>query len=131
MYQIFHDRTGITWEGGTRTHVAKLSPKLQQPSFNFSYLHPVNRTLAVTVGGSRTWRQKPMERGEDSDDTAKSNLIDGVLRTNNWQSLAQILKTWSGQAGVEWRVSPHDTLSFSVQYRESDSHITRSIFSVN
>ena len=131
VYQIFHDRTGITWDGGPRTHVEKLSPKFQQPSFNFSYLHPVNRNLAVTVGGSRTWRQKPMERGEDSDETANWNLIDGVLRTNDWQSLAQILKTWSGQAGVEWRVSPHDTLSFSVQYRESDSYITRSIFSVN
>ncbi len=131
VYQIFHDRTGITWDGGTRTHVEKLSPELQQPSFNFSYLHPVNRNLAVTVGGSRTWRQKPMERGDDSDETANWNLIDGVLRTNDWQSLAQILKTWSAQAGVEWRVTAKDTLSFSLQHRESDSYITRSIFSVN
>ena len=131
VYQIFHDRTGVTWDGGARSHADALSPKYQQPSFNFSYLHPVNRNLAITVGGSRTWRLKPMERGDDSDETATWDLVNGILRTNDWQSLSQILKTWSGQVGAEWRLSPRDTLSFSAQYRESDSYITRSIFSVN
>lgn len=130
VYQVFHDRTGITWDGGDRNHVEELSPKYQQPSFSFSYLHPVNKNLAITVGGSRTWRLKPMERGDDSDETATWNLVTGVLRDSDWQSLAQILKTWSAQAGVEWRLSPKDTLSASFQYRESDSYITRSIFSV-
>ncbi len=131
VYQIFHDRTGITWDGGTRNHVEKLSPKYQQPSFSFSYLHPVNKNLAITVGGSRTWRLKPMERGDDSDETANWNLVGGYLRTSDWQSLAQILKTWSGQVGIEWRITPKDTVSASLQYRESDSYITRSIFSAN
>ncbi|MES2696416.1 MAG: carboxypeptidase regulatory-like domain-containing protein, partial [Verrucomicrobiota bacterium] len=129
LYQVFHDRNGITWDGGERNHVEKLSPKYQQPSFNFSYLHPVNRNLAITVGGSRTWRLKGMERGDDSDETANWNLVAGILRDSDWQSLAQILKTWSVQGGVEWRISPQNTLSASIQYRESDSYITRSIFS--
>lgn len=131
VYQIFHDRTGLTWDGGARNHVEDLSPKYQQPSFNFSYLHPVNKNLAFTVGGSRTWRLKPMERGADSDETANWHLVDGYLRTSDWQSLAQILKTWSGQVGVDWRITPRDTVSASLQYRESDSYITRSIFSAN
>lgn len=129
VYQIFHSRSGLTLDGGPRNHVAALSPKYVQPSYSFSYLHPVNKHLALSVGGSRSWRQKPMERGKDSDETATWNLVDGFQRQSDWQSLAQILKTWSGQVGADWRITPRDTLSASIQYRESDSYITRSIFS--
>lgn len=128
VYQIFHDRTGITLDGGSRSHIDALSPKYVQPSANFSYLHPVNKDLAITVGASRTWRLKPMERGDDSDETANWDLVGLYLRSSDWQSLSQILKTWSVNAGADWRLSPRDTLSFSGQYRESDSYITRSIF---
>lgn len=129
LYQMFHNRSGLTFDGGPRTHVDKLSPRYAQPSFNFSYLHPVNRNFAFSVGGSRTWRQKPMEQGKDSDETATWDLIAGVQRSSDWQSLAQILTTWSAQAGADWRITPRDTLSLNFQYRESDSYITRSIFS--
>jgi TonB-dependent receptor len=131
VYQLFHDRSGVTFGGGPRNHVEKLSPGFVEPSFNFSGTVPVNRNLAFTFGGSRTWRQKPMERGDDSDETANWNIVDLFIRASDWQSLAQILKTWSGQVGVDWRITPNDTLSASLQYRESDSYITRSIFSAN
>ena len=129
VYQLFHNRSGLTLDGGPRNHVDALSPKYVEPSFSFSYLHPVNKNFAFTVGGSRTWRQKPMERDDDSDETATWNLVEGFQRESDWQSLAQILKTWSAQVGADWRITPRDTLSFSFQYRESDSYITRSIFS--
>ncbi len=129
--QLFHNRSGLTLDGGPRNHVGDLSPSWVQPSFNFSYLHPVNRNFAITVGGSRTWRQKPMERGDDADETANWNLAGLFLTSHDWQSLAQILTTWSGQLGFDWRLTPRDTLSANFQYRESDSYITRSIFSVN
>ncbi|MBI5688915.1 MAG: TonB-dependent receptor [Verrucomicrobia bacterium] len=128
--QLFHNRSGLTLDGGSRTHVEALSPKYTQPSFNFSYQHPVNRDFAFTVGGSRTWRQKPMESGKDADETATWNLVNLFITSSDWQSLAQILKTWSAQAGFDWRLSPRDTLSASFAHRESDSYITRSIFSV-
>jgi TonB-dependent receptor len=131
VYQQFHSRSGITVDGGPRNHVDAVSPNFVQPSFNFSYLHPVNKNLAFSVGGSRTWRQKPMERGADSDETANWNLVQGFQRDIEWQSLAQVLKTWSGQVGVDWRITPRDTVSTSLQYRESDSYITRSNLVVN
>jgi iron complex outermembrane receptor protein len=131
LYQMFHNRSGLTFDGGPRTHVDALSPKYAQPSFNFNYLLPVNRRFALSVGGSRTWRQKPMERGKDSDETANWNIVDFFIRAHDWQSLAQTLTTWSGQVGADWRLTDRDTLSASFSYRESDSYITRSIFSVN
>ncbi|MBI5767502.1 MAG: carboxypeptidase regulatory-like domain-containing protein [Verrucomicrobia bacterium] len=129
LYQIFHSRSGLTLDGGPRNHVGALSPKWVEPSFGLSYLLPVNKQLARSAGASRTWRQKPMERGKDSDETATWNLVDGFQRQSDWQSLAQILKTWSANLGADWRLTPRDTLSASFQYRESDSYITRSIFS--
>ena len=126
LYQLFHSRTGITLDGGPRTHVSALSPKWVQPSLNFSYLHPVNKNFAFTVGGARTWRQKPMERDDDADETAEWNLVSGFQRQSEWQSLSQILATWTGQAGADWKISPHDTLSAGIQYRETTSYITRS-----
>jgi TonB-dependent receptor len=131
LSQILHSRSGLTLDGGPRNHVDALSPDFVQPSFSFSYLHPVNRNVAFSVGGSRTWRQKPMERGKDSDETANWDLVRGVMQSSDWQSLAQILTTTSGQVGVDWRLSARDTLSAGIQYRESDSYITRSIFTAN
>ncbi len=128
VYSLFHSRSGLTFDGGRRNHIPAVSPDYIQPSFNFSYLHPVNKSLALTVGGSRTWRQKPMESGEDADETGTWNLVSLVQTSSDWQSLAQVLKTWSGQAGADWRISPRDTLAVSLQYRETSSIITRSRF---
>ncbi|MES2696884.1 MAG: TonB-dependent receptor [Verrucomicrobiota bacterium] len=128
VYSLFHNRSGITFDGGRTTHIPDISPSNTQPSFNFSYLHPVNKSLAITVGGSRTWRQKPMEEGDDGDETGTWNLTSLVQTQSDWQSLAQVLKTRSGQIGVDWRISPNNTLSTSIQYRDTSSIITRSRF---
>lgn len=130
-YSVFHNRSGITYDGGPRNQAPGTSPKHAEPSFNLSYLHPVNKSLAFSVGASRTWRQKPMESGADSDETATWNLVEGIQRTSQWQSLAQVLKTWTGQFGVDWRISPESTLSASFQHRESSSYITRNEFTAN
>ena len=92
--------------------------KYIQPSFDLSYLKPINRNLAVTMGLSRTWRQKPMETGDTTDETAEWNLVDGYQRTSQWNSLAQTTRTFSSQLGVDWRISEKDTLTARLQYRD-------------
>ena len=133
VYQLFHSRDGLTFDAGPERHAPRTSPRYVQPSFNFTYLHPVTKNLAVTIGGSRTWRNKPMESGKvgDSQETAEWNLVSGVLRTAAWASLSQPFWTLSGAAGVEWRATAKDTLSFNFQARESSSYITRSAFTAN
>jgi iron complex outermembrane recepter protein len=127
-YTMFHNHNGFTFDGGPRNADPTTSPRYVQPSFDFSYLHPVNRNLAITVGGSRTWRAKPMETGtKDTDESATWDLVRLVQTTSQWQSLAQVFKTLQGQVGVDWRISPADTLSTSLQYRSYDLPITRSV----
>jgi iron complex outermembrane receptor protein len=127
-YTIFHDRNGFTFDGGPRNASGATTARHIQPSFDFNYLHPLTRNLAITVGGSRTWRAKSMETGtKDTDESATWDLVRLVQTTSQWQSLAQLFKTVQGQIGVDWRLSPADTISASAQYRSYALPITRSV----
>ena len=127
-YTMFHDRSGATFDAGPRTAHSSTTPRFIEPSFDFNYLRPINKNLAITVGGSRTWRVKPMETGtKDTDETATWDLVRLVQTTSQWNSLGQIFKTLQGQIGIDWRASPTDTFSASAQYRNYDLAITRSV----
>jgi TonB-dependent receptor len=136
-YTMFHDRGGFTFDPGPRNHTPRssrtgTSPSFIQPSFDVSYLHPVSRNLAVTVGASRTWRHKPMETGTaDTDESATWDLVRLVQTTSQWNSLAQTFSTLQGQAGLDWRVGRHGTLSASTQYRSYQLYLTRNVLQFN
>jgi TonB-dependent receptor len=133
-YQIstqFHNKSGITFDGGRRNHISATSPKYTQPSFNLSYLRPVGKTLAFTFGLSRTWRLKQMFSGNDAAETANWDLINPVQRTSTWINNAQVLHTWSGQFGAEWRITPTDTVSTSFEYRATSNTTSGSGFLAN
>lgn len=127
-YTMFHSRNGLTFDGGPRNHAKETSPDFIQPSFNFSYQHPVSKDFAITIGGARTFRAKPMEGGtKETDETAEWNLVNLFQRVSQWNSLAQTFNTLQGQMGFDWRISPTDTLSGSMQYRDYSLYITRSV----
>jgi TonB-dependent receptor len=131
-YTMFHNRNGLTFDGGPRNHNSANSPDFIQPSFDFSYLHPVNRNLAFTIGGSRTWRFKPMETGtKDTDESPTWDLVRLVQTTSQWNSLAQTFLTLQGQIGIDWRFSPTDSLSASMSYRDYNLYVTRSVLGFN
>ncbi|MSU51746.1 MAG: hypothetical protein EXS37_22095 [Opitutus sp.] len=127
-YTMFHNHNGLTFDGGPRNQNSANSPRFIQPSFDFSYLHPINRNFAITVGGSRTWRFKPMETGsKDTDESPTWDQVRLVQTTSQWNSLAQTFKTLQGSVGLDWRISPTDSISASVNYRDYDLYITRSV----
>jgi TonB-dependent receptor len=130
LYQLFHNWSHLSLEGGPPGHVAATSPRKTRPSGNFSYLHPVNRNFAFTVGGTRTWRQKRGERGDIADETATWDLVRLYRTASQWLSRPEVMSTWAAQAGFDWRITPRDTVSVSLQTRASDSYITRDSFNV-
>lgn len=131
-YTQFHSRNGLTFDGGPRNHVSDNSPRFIQPSFDFSYLHPLNRNVAVTVGGSRTWRFKPMETGTDQTDESPAwDLVRLVQTSSQWNSLAQTFRTLQGSVGIDWRISSTDSISATVNYRDYGLYITRSVLGFN
>jgi iron complex outermembrane receptor protein len=127
-YTMFHNHNGFTYDGGPRSSHSSTSPDRVEPSFDFSYLYPVNKNLAITIGGSRTWRAKPGETGtKDTDESATWDLVKLVQTTSQWQSLAQVFKTLQGQVGIDWRINSKDSISTSMQYRKYDLAINRSV----
>ena len=50
LYGMFHDRNGLTFDGGKRNASGVTTAKYVLPSFDFSYLRPINENLAITVG---------------------------------------------------------------------------------
>ena len=125
VYLITDGYTGLTFDGGPRGPTKKLSPDFQQPSFDFTYLHPVNRKFALSFGGSRSWRLKPMERDGALDTQADWNFNNGFQRASTWLSLANIVQSWSAQAGADWKVTERGVLSASIQHRYVSNNIMR------
>jgi iron complex outermembrane receptor protein len=132
VYTQFHDRNGLTFDGGPRNHNSDNTPDFIQPSFDFNYLRPVTKNLAITVGGSRTWRFKPMETGtEDTDESPTWDQVRLVQTTSQWNSLAQTFKTLQGSIGIDYRFSPTDMITAQAQFREYGLYITRSVLGFN
>ncbi len=128
LYGMFHDRNGLTFDGSPRGASGVTTSKYILPSFDFSYLRPINQNLAITIGGGRTWRAKPMETGgKGLDEQPTWDQVRLVQTTSAWNSLAQEFKTLQGQIGVDWRLGATDTFSVSAQYRSYALPITRSV----
>jgi TonB-dependent receptor len=124
-YLLTDSYSGLTFDGGPRGPTDKLSPKYQQPSFDFSYLLPVNKKFALSFGGSRSWRLKPMERDDHLDTQADWNFIGGFQRLSTWLSLSNVIQTWSAQVGADWKLSERDTLSAGFEHRYVSNNIMR------
>lgn len=125
VYTMLSSTGPLSFRAGPPGLVPELSPKYQQPSFNLSYLLPVNRSLALSFGLTRSWRLKPMERDDISDTQSDWNLVSGYQRQSTWYSLSSLLSTWSGQLGADFRLSARDTLSVSFQQRLVSNFIMR------
>jgi iron complex outermembrane receptor protein len=115
---LFHNSQGLGYDIDHRSQTPAVSPKRLEPSFNLSYLHPLNRSLAVTASLARTWRYNVPTRQHGSE-VPMWDLVNLVQTRGDWENTAQVLETWSGQLGVDWRFSPRDSVSVSYQRRET------------
>lgn len=132
VYTMFHDRGGLTFDGGPRSASPVTTHAHVQPSYDLNYLRPINRNLAVTLGVSRTWRAKPMETGTKATDESPTwDQVKLIQTSSQWNSLAQEFRTLQGQIGVDWRLSETDSVGVSAQYRSYALPITRSVLAFN
>ncbi len=125
------DQRQLSLGGGPRGPSSDLSPKFQEPSIEVSALLPLTPRVAVSASASRTWRLKPMERDDYLDTQGDWNFVNGYQRLSTWQSLSQVLRTWSVQLGTDIKVTAQDTLSANVQYRNISNNIMRVDFVAN
>jgi iron complex outermembrane receptor protein len=125
------DERQLSLSGGPRGPTGDLSPRYQEPSIEISALLPLTPRVAVTASASRTWRLKPMERADYLDTQGDWHFVNGYQRLSTWQSLANILRTWSVQLGTDIKLTERDSLGVNVQYRNISNNIMRLDFIAN
>ncbi len=134
-YMNFNNRDGLTFDGGLRQPTPNLSPKYAQPSVNASYAFPVGKRLAISLGASRSWKQRPTD--DTPSEVAFWNLRDTYLTgapkdlafaIGQWRQEADITRTENYHVNVDWKVAQHDTLSFGFQRRIIDTEKSTSFF---
>ena len=126
VYMNFNNVDGLDFDGGARQPHDRASPGHKQPSFSLSYAFPVGKRFAISLGASRSWRQRPTD--DTPSEVAFWNLRDTYLATGapkdialaitQWRQEASISSTENLQLGLDWKLSRNDTLSLQVQHRD-------------
>jgi TonB-dependent receptor len=129
---MYHSWQGVTLEGGPKGDASATSPSYNQPSVEMTLVQPLGDDLAVTLGFARYWEHKPMESGtEETDEQPTWNLVDLYQRQSQWNSLNQVRIRTSAQIGVDWRITPKDTLSIRHSFHEPILATNRSVLNFN
>jgi TonB-dependent receptor len=134
-YMNFNNRDGLTFGGGQRQPTAQLSPRHAEPSVNASVAFPVGKNLAISLGASRSWKQRPTD--DTPSEVAFWNLKatyptglpkDFAYAIGQWKQEADITRTENYQANVDWKIAQQDTLSVGIQRRVTNSVKATSFF---
>lgn len=135
VYMNFNNRDGLTFDGGPTQPTHQLSPRLTEPSVVANAAFPLNRRFAVSVGASRTWKQRPTD--DTPSEVAFWNLRNTYLTGQPkdlafaiglWKQEADITRTENYSANIDWRIAERDTLTIGVQRRLTDSEKSTSFF---
>src|SRR5262249_16866309 len=94
-----------------------------EPAFNLSYIHPINKSLAVTLSASYAPRF-----GIFYVQNTTWDQIRGVQTSNTSNSIPHHLTVKMASASAEWRITKNDTLRASIQASDADSMIRQNQF---
>lgn len=134
-YMNFNNRDGVTFRGGSRQPTSQLSPNYAEPSVNATLAFPAGKRLALSLGASRSWKQRPTD--DTPSEVAFWNLKstyptglpkDLAFAIGQWKQEADITRTENYQANIDWRIAQNDTLSFGLQRRVATSEKSTSFF---
>lgn len=132
IYGMYHNRQGITLDGGPKGNLPYTTYRYNHPSVELTYLEPLSKNLALTLGYSRYWQHKPGESGLDqTDERPNWNIVNMFQRQSRWYSLNQIRVRTSAQVGIDWRFTQRDTLSIRYWYQNPLLVTDRLVFDVN
>lgn len=97
-----------------------------QPSFDLSYTHPVNESLAVSVMANRTIRTMDWVYL-----TPTWNQTTGVQTANQFNNVITGAANAMVSGKVDWRIGRHDTLKFSVIHSLRETFTRQNIINSN
>jgi iron complex outermembrane recepter protein len=89
LYSQFHSAHGIDLSGGPVRQHSGISPDYNEPSYSLNYQHPINDSLAITLGLAHTWRLNG--HNEDTrDEIMFWNQVSGFQRFG-WVTATQLM----------------------------------------
>ncbi|MFO1451755.1 MAG: TonB-dependent receptor [Opitutaceae bacterium] len=128
LYELINTNSGITLSGGPRGPLPGVSPKYNEPSWSVNYLLPVGDDLGFSASLGQTFRKGPRT---GRDETPTWNIVNGFQRASAYQHITSIVKTDTGQAGVDWRLNDKHTLSANFSHKGRWVMVPRDSLSVN
>lgn len=132
IYGMYHSWQGLTLDGGPKGNLSYTTHQYNQPSVELTFLEPITNNLALTLGYSRYWEHKPGESGNKATDERPNwNIVDMFQRQSRWYSLNQVKVRTAAQIGLDWRMSPRDSISVRYWYQNPLLITDRLVFDVN
>jgi iron complex outermembrane receptor protein len=117
LYSAFDPQYGISLKDRTSMHTSMEAPSVR-PSFEVSYLHPVNKSLSLSLSGAN----KLNYNANPHDTTAGWDLVQGFPTSFTLtNSGVQLVKVRSGLIGVDWKLGEKNIFKASVSYRTRDA----------
>lgn len=104
--------SGYTRFGKINGPYPYLTARLINPNLDLAYLHPINKSLAITVGASHLLNYINTDSATPSWDRVR--LVQTSFIFGN---APQLVLTRSGRVGIDWRLGGKHTVSASVQHR--------------
>lgn len=124
LYSTFNADYGLTLAKRTGP-IDRLTSRHINPSLDFSYILPINKSLAITFGASH------IDTYPAADQTAPVwNLLTLVQTSSIWQTTPQVVSTRTLSAGVDWKLGAHHVFGASIQRRARDAEAATSSYSV-
>ncbi|WP_414662864.1 TonB-dependent receptor [Horticoccus sp. 23ND18S-11] len=102
--------TGKSDGPDNRSNVQRLNP-----SFNLSYLHPINRSFALALSASKSMRYNDWQFPAPAWDKVNLRLVTDTINHLNIGEEKEL-----GAATLDWKISANDTLSLSASHSNQE-----------
>lgn len=113
VYSAFDPAYGLSLKDRTGPHSSMEAPTVR-PSFELSYLRPVNKSLSLSVSAAN----KLNYNTNHSNTSAGWDLVQGFPTSFTLQnSQVQLVTVRSGAIGVDWKIGEQNLFKATVSYR--------------
>ena len=112
LFSVTRADSGYTRFGKINGPYPYLTARLINPNLDLSYIHPINKSLAITVGASHLLNYINTDSATPSWDRVRF-----VQTSFIFGNAPQLVLTRSGRVGIDWRLGGKHTFSANVQHR--------------
>jgi TonB-dependent receptor len=126
LHSLSRTDSGYTRFGKINGPYPYLTARLINPNLDLTYMHPISKSLAITVGASRQLNYINTDSA-----TPGWDRVQLVQRTFIFGTAPNLVLTENARVGFDWRLGGKHAISTSVQYRNRNSSSAGNRVTVN